>query len=206
MSILLSVTLSAPSLEEKVGRDTAVNMLKFKVTFFLGIFSLSNAVPFKGKSEYNAETGCTLNYELIYEEKCHHEEVCHEEHEVIVTTTVVEECEDIVTKHCQSEHKKAYQTSNVVGHGTAVVGHEVGHSYVHGLHKREAAGGLHLSSRPRCKEHVEKKCHKKPIQDHHKVPHKKCHAKPICHPIEKWIPRETCITIGFSKPKRKHGH
>ena len=148
---------------------------------------------------------CTLNYDIVIEEKCHHEEVCHEEHEVIVTTTVIEECEDIVTKHCHNEHQNVYHTTNIVGHDTAVVGHEVGHSYGgHIHHKREATGGLHHSSGPECKEHVEKMCHKKPIQDHHKVPHKKCHSKPICHPIEVSVPRETCISIGFSKPRPKN--
>ena len=138
---------------------------------------------------------CTLNYNIVHEEKCHHEQVCHEEHEVVVTTTLIEECEDIITKHCHNEHKNVYHTSNVVGHDTAVVGHEVGHSY-HG--KREAESG------PDCHEHVEKKCHKKPIQDSHKVPHQKCHSKPICHPIAVKIPNEICIGISFSKPRPKN--
>merc|ERR1712029_730401 len=115
--------------------------------------SVAQALPFGG------DVQCTLNYNIVHEEKCHHKQVCHEEHEVVVTTTLIEECEDIVTKHCHNEHKNVYHTTNVVGHDTAVVGHEVGHTY-HG--KREAESG------PDCQEHVEKKCHKKPIQDSHK--------------------------------------
>merc|ERR1711931_230494 len=155
----------------------------------------------------NLNVQCTLNYNIVHEEKCHHEQVCHEEHEVVVTTTVIEECEDIVTKHCHSEHKNVHHTSGVVGHHTAVVGHEVGHGY---HHKREAEaahshhGGLTHSSGPHCQEHVEKKCHKKPIQDHHKVPHQKCHSKPICHPIAVKVPNEVCISLSFSKPRPKY--
>merc|ERR1719289_535497 len=87
--------------------------------------SVAQALPFGGNVQ------CTLNYNIVHEEKCHHKQVCHEEHEVVVTTTLIEECEDIVTKHCHNEHKNVYHTTNVVGHDTSVVGHEVGHSYGH---------------------------------------------------------------------------
>merc|ERR1712002_121821 len=159
--------------------------------------SAAQALPTLGNVQ------CTLNYNIVHEEKCHHKQVCHEEHEVVVTTTLIEECEDIVTKHCHNEHKNVYHTTNVVGHDTSVVGHEVGHSYGHSYHgKREADAGH--SSGPQCQEHVEKKCHKKPIQDSHKVPHQKCHSKPVCHPIAVKIPNEICIGLSFSKPRPKH--
>merc|ERR1711915_812003 len=161
-------------LRNKVGSIS----IMFRIVAVLLLSAFAQARHLSGHAD------CTLNYDILLEEKCHHEEVCHEEHEVIVTTTVIEECEDIVTKHCHNEHKNVYHTTNIVGHDTAVVGHEVGHSYGgHVHHKREAAGGLHHSSGPECK-------------DHHKVPHKKCHSKPICHPIEVSVPREICISIG----------
>merc|ERR1712243_253489 len=172
----------------------------FRLCALLLFSSVTQALP-------SGNVQCTLNYNIVHEEKCHHEQVCHEEHEVVVTTTVIEECEDIVTKHCHSEHKNVHHTSGVVGHHTAVVGHEVGHGY---HHKREAEaahshhGGLTHSTGPHCQEHVEKKCHKKPIQDHHKVPHQKCHSKPICHPIAVKVPNEVCISLSFSKPRPKY--
>ena len=153
---------------------------------------------------------CTVVDTIFYEEKCHHEEICHEEYEVIVTTTVIEECEDIITKHCHNEHKNVYHTTNVVGHDSSVVGHEIGHSYeeheTHNYDKRDADpakgsnyGSSHHSSEPKCEEHVEKKCHKKPIQDSHKVPHTKCHTVPHCHPVEVVVPREVCVHLHFTK-------
>merc|ERR1711970_416779 len=151
-----------------------------------------------GKEQVN----CGIVETIVLQEKCHHEEVCHDEHEIVVTTTLVEECEDIVTKHCHKEHKNVYHTTNVVGHDSSVVGHEVGHSYGHSIHKREADHdhhGSHYSSEPVCKEHVEKKCHKKPIQDSHKVPHTKCHTVPHCHPVEVLVPREVCVHLHFTK-------
>merc|ERR1711970_172497 len=69
--------------------------------------SVAQALPFGG------DVQCTLNYNIVHEEKCHHKQVCHEEHEVVVTTTLIEECEDIVTKHCHNEHKNVYHTTNV---------------------------------------------------------------------------------------------
>eukprot|EP00091_Calanus_sinicus_P020045 TRINITY_DN527_c0_g1_i6.p1 TRINITY_DN527_c0_g1~~TRINITY_DN527_c0_g1_i6.p1 ORF type:complete len:186 (-),score=55.82 TRINITY_DN527_c0_g1_i6:70-627(-) len=185
-------------------------MFKFCALFLSS--SIAQAVPLAGNivGHVGGNTQCTLSYDIVHEEKCHPEEVCHEEYEVIVTTTVIEECEDVITKHCHNEHKNVYHTSNVVGHDSSVVGHEVGHSYGHSYHKREAeAAHSHLgshthSSGPKCEEHVEKKCHKKPIQDSHKVPHKKCHSKPHCHPIAVQIPREICISLSFSKPRPKH--
>merc|ERR1711892_845821 len=147
---------------------------------------------------------CCVIETIIHEEKCHHEEVCHAEFEVIVTTTVIEECEDIITKHCHKEHKNVYHTTNIVGHDSSLVGREVGHSYggheSHNFHKRGAdhLGGSHHSSEPHCEEHVEKKCHKKPIQDSHKVPHTKCHMVPHCHPVEVVVPREVCVHLHFT--------
>merc|ERR1712243_138485 len=54
----------------------------------------------------NLNVECTLNYNIVHEEKCHHEQVCHE------------------------EHKAVHHTSSVLGHESSVVGHHVGHSYV----------------------------------------------------------------------------
>ena len=106
--------------------------------------------------------------------KCHkepqqnHREVCHEEYDVIVDTTYIEECEEIVTTHCEEEHTQVHHSSQVVGHDSQVVDH---HS--HGYHKREA-GHQGYSSGPHCKDHVDHKCHKVPQQHERKVPRTEC--------------------------------
>merc|ERR1711892_406666 len=152
--------------------QSALIMLKFCA--LLLIVSTGQGLP---KNRVKDQVKCGVVETIIHEEKCHHEEVCHDEFEVIVTTTVIEECEDIMTKHCHKEHKNVYHTTNIVGHDSSIVGHEVGHSYggheSHNFHKRDAdhLGGSHHSSEPHCVEHVEKKCHNKPIEDSHKVPH-----------------------------------
>merc|ERR1712243_197658 len=45
--------------------------------------SAAQALPTLGNVQ------CTLNYNIVHEEKCHHKQVCHEEHEVVVTTTLL---------------------------------------------------------------------------------------------------------------------
>merc|ERR1711970_109805 len=167
--------------------------------------SLALSLP---ASDPSSNVQCTLTYDIVHEEKCHEEEVCHEEHEVIVTTTLVEECEDIVTKHCKSEYKHVHHSETVVGEDSRVVGHEEGQRY-YGKRAAEVADESHHgshshSSGPHCEEKVDKKCHKVPIHDSHKIPHKKCHTKPHCHPIAVEIPREVCISLSFSQPRPKN--
>ena len=46
---------------------------------------------------------------------------CHEEYDVIVDTTYIENCQDIITTHCQETHQKVSHSSAVVGHDSQVV-------------------------------------------------------------------------------------
>ena len=68
------------------------------------------------------ETKCHIVYDVAHSQKCntYHEEVCHEEYDVIVDTTYIEECADIVTKHCSETHQEVHHSSAVVGHDTKV--------------------------------------------------------------------------------------
>ena len=78
---------------------------------------------------------CHVVYDVVHNQKCHdvyHEE-CHEEYDVVVDTTYIEECQDIVTQHCQQTSQQVHHSSAVVGHNSHVVGYTGGH---HG--KREA--------------------------------------------------------------------
>merc|ERR1712117_207370 len=102
-------------------------------------------------------------------------QVCHEEYDTIVDTTYIEQCQDIVTQHCQQVSKQVHHSSAVVGHDTQVVAH--GH---HGKREAEAdaeAGHHGYSSGPQCQQHVEKQCHKVPQQHSRQVP------RPVCKTV-----------------------
>merc|ERR1711970_188908 len=116
---------------------------------------------------------CTDNNQLVHEEVCVDEEVCHEEFEVVVTTSLVEECEDVITHHCVENGQDQIRDS---------------FSYTY--------------TAPLCEEQVDRQCHETPVEHSHQVPHQKCHAEPRCQLIEKWIPKQTCISLSFSKPRR----
>merc|ERR1719282_466232 len=108
---------------------------------------------------------------------------CHEEYDVIVDTTYIEECQDIVTQHCSQTHTQVHHSSAVVGHDSHVVSH--GHSGYHG--KREAEPGYGgYSSGPHCKQNVQKQCHKVPHQNSRKIP------RQVCNQIEIKVPYEVC--------------
>merc|ERR1712025_1058732 len=96
---------------------------------------------------------------------------CHQEYDIIVDTTYIENCEEIVRTHCEEQHTQVHHSSQVVGHDS----HKIHGGYSHGYHKRDAeAGHQGYSSGPHCKDHVEHKCHKVPQQHERKVPRKEC--------------------------------
>merc|ERR1711970_210505 len=49
-----------------------------------------------------------------------HEE-CHVEHDVIVDTTYIEECEEVITTHCEHDSLAVKHHSQIVGHDSQVV-------------------------------------------------------------------------------------
>jgi len=99
-----------------------------------------------------------------------HEE-CHVEHDVIVDTTYIEECEELITTHCEHDSLAVKHHSQIVGHDSQVVGT---HSS-DGHHKREAeAGGEGYSSGPQCHAKKDHQCHKKPVQNERKIPRTVC--------------------------------
>merc|ERR1711982_251355 len=100
---------------------------------------------------------------------------CHVEYDVVVDVTYIEECEYVVTTHCQEEHQQVHHSSHVVGHDSQVVGvHHSGHSYG-GYHKRDADAGDHgYSSGPYCEDKKDKQCHKHPKENTRKIPKQTC--------------------------------
>jgi len=121
---------------------------------------------------------------------------CHEEYDVIVDTTYIEECQDIVTQHCQETHQQVHHSSAVVGHDSQVISHGSGY------HKRdadaEAEPGYGHSSGPHCQQNVEKQCHKVPQQHERKVP------RPVCKTIVDTTYIEECVEEFVTECQESH--
>merc|ERR1712212_294748 len=133
--------------------------------------------------------------------QCHQKPVqnqrqeCHEEYDVIVDTTYIEECQDIITTHCQETSKQVHHSSAVVGHDSQVVAH--GHAgYAHG--KREAEPGY--STGPQCHHKKDRQCHKKPVQSERQIP------RQVCVPYEVKIPYEVCGHSHVHVEQHAHGY
>merc|ERR1712123_432741 len=117
---------------------------------------------------------------------------CHEEYDVVVDTTYIEECKNIITTHCQETSQQVHHSSSVVGHDSKVV--SSGHiSYGgYGIGKREAKAeaeaeseaeaeaeaeaepGQSYSTGPKCHDTKDRQCHKTPKQNSRKIPRKVC--------------------------------
>merc|ERR1711930_1640 len=137
-------------------------------------------------------------------------QVCHEEYDTIVDTTYIEQCQDIVTQHCQQVSKQVHHSSAVVGHDTQVVAGGYGYGAQH-YGKREASpeaapGGY--STGPICQEHVERQCHKVPQAHERKVPRQVCHSVPReqCHPTAHKVAREVCQVVDKKGRPYGYGH
>ena len=65
-------------------------------------------------SHHKDRVECHVVYDVVHEKKCHtyYDEVCHEEYDVIVDTTYIEECEDIVTQHCSHTSQQVNNVEN----------------------------------------------------------------------------------------------
>ena len=124
---------------------------------------------------------------------------CHEEYDVIVDTTYIEECQDIITEHCNSVSQQVHHSSAVVGHDSQVVSHG------HGYGKREAEakadaepgyGGY--SSGPQCHQKKDRQCHKVPKQNQRKVP------RPVCKTIVDTTYIEECEETFTTECQQSH--
>ena len=101
---------------------------------------------------------------------------CHVEYDIVEDVTYIEECEYVVTTHCEEDHEHVSHESHVVGHEKHIehIEHHGGH------HKREAAehghkGGHHsYSTGPKCHDKKDKQCHEMPKRESHKIPKTLC--------------------------------
>ena len=102
---------------------------------------LAQAAPGYGHAgHYHQQSQCHTTYDVKYDTQCqtYYDQACHEEYDVVVDTTYVEECQDIVTQHCEQVSKQVHHSSAVVGHDSQVVAHTHGGYGGNGYKKREA--------------------------------------------------------------------
>merc|ERR1712106_170673 len=141
------------------------------------IQNASAASPAGGSHGYSSGPQChdkkDHNCHKIPKQSAHDE--CHVEYDVVVDVTYIEECEYVVTTHCQEEHQQVHHSSHVVGHDSQVVGvHHGDHSHG-GYHKRAAEAGSHgYSSGPHCEDKKDKQCQKHPKENSRKIPKQIC--------------------------------
>merc|ERR1711970_1130059 len=145
----------------------------FKLCTALLLAGVAQAAPGYGHaSHYHEQSQCHTKYDIKLDTACqtYYDHACHEEYDVVVDTTYVEECQDIVTQHCQETSQQVHHSSAVVGHDSQVVAQ--GHA---GYGKREAEPGY--STGPKCHDKKDRQCHKRPVQNERKVP------RPVCKTI-----------------------
>merc|ERR1711974_210238 len=100
-----------------------MGMIKLCAVLLISSLGLVHPLP---AADPMTNVQCTLTYDIIHQDKCHHEEVCHEE------------CGNLVTKHCKSVHTSVHHSSSIVGHDSHVIGQEHNHSH-HGKRAARAA-------------------------------------------------------------------
>merc|ERR1712168_1703808 len=175
-------------------RENLVNMLRIAAVLVLA--SVAHCAPGGGHFAYgHQQKHCHTKYNIKYEQ------ACHEEYDVVVDTTYIEECQDIITTYCEETSQQVHHSSVVVGHDSQVVAH--GHAG-YGYGKREAEPGY--STGPQCHDKKDRQCHKRPVQNERKVPRQVCVpvAREECHPIEVKVPRQVCNNFGYGVQHASH--
>merc|ERR1711942_6535 len=171
---------------------------KFKMQFLVLILSVSLAYGAVAPQKREAEASPGQSYSSG--PQCHDKkdrqcsktpkqtsrQECHEEYDVIVDTTYIEECEDIITTHCQETSQQVHRSSAVVGQDSKVVGRGYSGYGGYGIGKREADAepkadakadakpGQSYSTGPKCHDKKDRQCRKIPKQNSRKVPRKEC--------------------------------
>ena len=172
VTILLQFASAPPqqSWWEEILQTNLKMMYKLCAALLFAGAAISTPVP--GHGHHNNLQCFSKPYKQCHQKPIQNQrQECHEEYDVIVDTTYIEECEEIVTTHCEEQHTQVHHSSQVVGHDS----HKIHGGYSHGYHKRDAeAGHQGYSSGPHCKNHVDHKCHKVPQQHERKVPRKEC--------------------------------
>merc|ERR1711973_162495 len=173
--------------------NSKLKMLRFVVILSLAAFAYGAPSGHGGHAYAHQQTHCHTKYNIKIDQQC------HQEYDTVVDTTYTQQCQDIVTKHCQSTHKQVHHSSAVVGHDSKVVSH----GYGYGKRDAEAEpgyGSQGYSSGPQCQQHVEKQCQKVPHQTQRQIP------RQVCVPVEVKVPYEVCGTSYVQKQQYNTGY
>merc|ERR1712066_248216 len=105
------------------GRLTLVKMLRFVVLALMAAAALG--APGGGHYEYGYnQKHCHTKYNVKYDQQC------HEEYDTIVDTTYTEQCQDIVTQHCNSVSQVPAEGGQTVPEGASPERQEGGQARV----------------------------------------------------------------------------
>merc|ERR1712098_304967 len=113
-----TVCFSSSSIE-LVGRYTKKTNFKmmYKLCAALLFAGAAVSTPVPGHGGHNNLQCFSKPYKQCHKKPIQNQrQECHEEYDIIVDTTYIEECEEIVTTHCEEQHTQVHHSSQVVGH------------------------------------------------------------------------------------------
>ena len=190
----------------------------FRVAIVLSVSALALAAPGGYGKPHNNLQCFSKPYKQCQQKPIQKQrQECHTEYDIKIDTTYIENCEEIVTQHCQEVSKQVHHTSAVVGHDSQVSRSfgdntlNMNNSFVvqvikgyGGYHKREADAeaepGYGYSSGPKCHQNVQKQCHKVPRQNSRKVP------RQVCAQVAVKVPFEVCGNSYVSRSQYATGY
>merc|ERR1711872_398857 len=169
-----------------------ISFKMFRFVAALALVAVAQSAPGGGHNAYgHQQKHCHTKYNIKYEQ------ACHEEYDVVVDTTYIEECQDIITTHCQETSQQVHHSSAVVGHDSQVVAH--GHTgYGYGKRDADAEAEPGYSTGPKCHDKKDRQCHKKPVQNSRKVP------RPVCKTVVDTTYIEECEETFTTKCHTTH--
>ena len=142
----------------------------------LAAVSHSAPGPVPGYSDPHNHLQCfsTPNKECKQKPVEEEHEECYVEQDIIIDISYIEECEELITTHCEHDSETVENHSRIVGGESEVV--DVYHEGSEQYQKREAGAGDKdgYNSGPKCQEKKDHKCHKKPLENKRKVPRTIC--------------------------------
>ena len=117
------------------------------------------------KTSYSSGPQCTDQTERKCKKipKTEQRQECHEEQGEVLDTDYVEECEDIITTHCEEFSQQVHDSYHIgySGYGQVLL---------------ETRPGQVYSTVPKCEDKINKQCRKVPKKKSQIIPHKVCNT------------------------------
>merc|ERR1712106_526381 len=207
----------------------AISRMKFFAVLFIAGVAQSGLVRREADAEAKADPG---HYAAASQPICRSvpektctprniekpKQVCHDEYDKIVDTTITEHCEEVITTKCEQDSQHSRHSSGVIGHDSKVVATGVaasaervvsyGHisSGVGSSYSSDAGYGYtsgHTKSAPLCTSVPQKMCKQVPIDTPRKV------KKTLCKTVVDVTTIEDCkevITTHCEQTSQKVAH